>query len=135
MKLRQSDIAQEAYDRIESLKTDALRDIREEYKTRANRFPAMVVQSGLAQAMGFLRAKADPKGSSLGRAYARYLEDLVKVAHRGWPALKGDSEAFYRDVTSADLARYRRLTQLVLDASVWMKSLAHTGLRTDSEKA
>ncbi len=126
MELRQSNVAGLALDRIEAAKHAPF---VAEYKTRANSFPAILVQSGLAQAIGFLRAKAGRRENDLERAYAMYLQDLQDVTRAGWAQLAQDPEAFYRDIVSADLGRYRRLTRAVLDASVWLKSLAQANLK------
>ncbi|HRI93943.1 MAG TPA: type III-B CRISPR module-associated protein Cmr5, partial [Accumulibacter sp.] len=66
--------AEAALARIRSVETNASATERKEYKTRADNFPVMVMQAGLAQAVGFMRAKAGGKD-----AYGRYLDDLATV--------------------------------------------------------
>jgi CRISPR-associated protein Cmr5 len=129
MKLRQSDVAARALVCIEGV---ANLSCRAEYRTRANSFPTMVAQSGLAQAFGFLLAKsAGPR--ELGEAYRIYTHDLVAVVRAGWPDLAArDPDAFYGLVVQADLSRYRRLTRATLDAALWLKRLAQAKLPSES---
>jgi CRISPR-associated protein Cmr5 len=127
MKLRQSEMAARALVCIEAA---AGLPRRAEYRTRANSFPTMVAQSGLAQAFGFLLAKSSP--DDLG-AYDVYTRDLVAVVGAGCPDLAAqDPDAFYDLVVRADLGQYRRLTRATLDAALWLKRLAQAKLPSES---
>ena len=119
MQLRQSAVAQKALECLDRAKSE---EYFEEYGTRANSFPSMVIQVGLAQSLGFLLAKSG-SNSSLERAYQRYYLDLVLLARVAVPELPQDSDSFYRWVLKAELAGYRRLTQAVLDGGVWLKRI------------
>ncbi len=90
----------------------------DEYKPRAMSFPTMVLQAGLAQAVGFLAAKSGTDAK--GKAYQRYLDDLAKVAGQG------TGKALLEQVLAADLAGYRLLTRDVLDAAGWLKRFCQT---------
>lgn len=120
MKLRQSEIAQKALECITA--AAKTQDEFSEYGTRANSFPSMILQSGLAQALGFLRAKSG-NGNTLERAYARYYLDLVSLVLIALPTMPTDGEAFYNEVLRAELGEYRRISQLTLDSAVWLKRL------------
>jgi CRISPR-associated protein Cmr5 len=84
--------------------------IFEDYKTRADSFPTFVMQAGLAQAVGFLKAKGD--------VYTRYLNDLSHVLG------KSDAKDFYKEVIAAELSEYRLLTRQALAAAGWLKRMA-----------
>jgi CRISPR-associated protein Cmr5 len=127
MKLRQSEMAARALVCIENA---ANLSYRNEYRTRANSFPTMVAQSGLAQAFGFLLAKKRSP-DDLG-AYDVYTRDLIAVVGAGWPDLAAqDPDAFYDLVVRADLGQYRRLTRATLDAALWLKRLAQAKLPSE----
>lgn len=126
MQLRQSKVAGEALARINAVAKSA--DIVHEYKSRASNFPAMVLQSGLAQAVGFLQAKSGGAGL-LGQAYRRYLEDLAGVMHAGDGALPDRAQALCDQIMGAGLADYRRMSYLAIDAASWLKRMAQAHLR------
>lgn len=121
MRLRQSEMAEKA---LECIQTVALqRDMFDEYGSRANSFPIMILQSGIAQALGFLRAKSANRHSTLEKAYAQYYDDLVAIIRIAMPALPADGESFYSKVLEAELGEYRRISQFALDSAVWLKRL------------
>lgn len=132
MKLRQSEIAEKALVCISE--AEKLNDLFNEYGTRANGFPVMILQSGLAQALGFLRAKSSGD-NTLGKAYARYYRDLVSLVCIALPAMPADGEAFYKEVLKADLGEYRRISQFTLDSAVWLKRLYQGSAHAQEEGA
>lgn len=91
--------------------------LRKEYKTRALGFPALVMQSGLAQAVGFLRAKGNNG----------YLDDLAAVM------TKKDAAGLHATIIHAPMLDYRFLTREALDAAGWIKRFSQTLLHDDKE--
>ncbi|MDP2834552.1 MAG: type III-B CRISPR module-associated protein Cmr5 [Pseudomonadota bacterium] len=86
---------------------------RRDYKARADGFPVMVMQAGLAQAVGFHFAKRQGK-----HAHGLYLEDFAQ-------ALIGENgEALLKRAIDAPLAEYRRLTREALALAEWFKRFA-----------
>ncbi|MEW6260769.1 MAG: type III-B CRISPR module-associated protein Cmr5 [Thermodesulfobacteriota bacterium] len=85
----------------------------EGYKARADSFPTFVMQAGLAQAVGFLKAKGSKEP-----VYALYLKDLAKVLG------KRDATHLYQEVIAAELNEYRLLTRQALAAAGWLKRMA-----------
>ncbi|MCM8611294.1 type III-B CRISPR module-associated protein Cmr5 [Accumulibacter sp.] len=83
---------------------------RKEYKARADNFPVLVLQAGLAQAVGFMRAKA-----AKSPAYERYLGDLAEIL-----GMAG-GEALQQRAIDAGLPDYRQLTRDTLAAAGWLK--------------
>lgn len=103
---RSGRLAKAALQRVPTGKDAIFKD----YKTRADGFPVMVMQAGLAQAVGFYHAKTSDK-----HAYGRYLEDFAQ-------ALAGcDGATLLSRVIQAPLPEYRRLTREALDLALWFK--------------
>jgi len=96
---------------------------RKEYKARADNFPVLVLQAGLAQAVGFMRAKA-----AKSAAYETYLDDLARIL--GLPR----GEALQQRAISAGLPDYRQLTRDTLAAAGWLKRFGQAYL-SDKEGA
>ncbi len=99
--------AEKALSKIQAIEK---KDFAKEYKSRSDGFPVMVMQAGLAQAVGFMLAK----GSS-SNAYSQYLDDLASVMG----ALNG--KAFHHKIIHAPIADYRQLTRETLNAAGWFK--------------
>lgn len=101
--------AEAALAAIQAIRKEAEKE-RKEYKARADNFPVLVLQAGLAQAVGFMRAKA-----AKSTAYQRYLSDLAAML-----GLAG-GEALQQRAIDADLRDYRQLTREILAAAAWLK--------------
>ncbi len=88
---------------------------KKEYKSRADSFPAMVLQSGLSQSLGFLLGK--------GGVYKAYADDVAKViGHR-------NADDLHAAVIASPLPLYRRLTHEVLQAGVLLKRYGQIHLK------
>lgn len=103
---------------VEAIKHDE--NLRDEWKSRADSFPVMVLQAGLAQAVGFLRAKS---AGDNDRGYRRYLADLVAVLRAGGATQAENGEQFQNSIVTLNLADYRHLTRETLAAASWLKRL------------
>lgn len=91
------------------------------YRALALSFPIMVLQSGLAQATGFLQAK-----SSDNNEYQRYLSDLAGILG------KNSGKSLHKAVIESRLPDYQQLTRQALDASGWLKRYAQALLQEDA---
>lgn len=111
---------------IETVKNDA--GLRDEYKSRADNLPVMVMQAGLAQALGFLLAKS--KGD-IASPYGRYLTDLAKVLQAGGAGSFANGEALQHHVIKAQLSEYQRLTRETLAAAGWLKRFCQAYIKKD----
>lgn len=120
----------------ESLKSKSDADaLRKDYLTRAKGFPAMVMQSGLVQSIGFLVAKSWPGDDKPGDqrdpskkhdAYAHYAQSLARVL------AYEQIEALHRHAIGLDSAPdYRQLTRDVLLAATHLRRYAQIELRTE----
>lgn len=98
--------------------------LQKEYKTRAHSFPAMVMQSGLTQALGFLRAKSQ---GNLGPAYRAYAQGIAEVLG------KPDADALHQESIGAELPQYRRLTREVLEVAIMIRRFAQIELQDDDQ--
>ncbi|MHB1592308.1 MAG: type III-B CRISPR module-associated protein Cmr5 [Sulfuricella sp.] len=121
--------AEAALARIDVVKND--KDLRGEYKSRADNLPVMVMQAGLAQALGFLLAKS--KGD-VTTPYGRYLADLAIVLQAGGAGSFASGEALQHHVIKAPLSEYRRLTRETLAAAGWLKRFCQAYIKKDDKK-
>jgi len=120
MQFRQSNVAGKAWECIEDAHE---KDFFNEYRSRAMSFPAMLLQSGLAQSFGLLYAKKGKK-DNLEKAYALYythIFEIVKISGIGFENKSEDE--FYKEILTAEFSEYRYLTRLVLDVVIWLKRL------------
>ena len=86
-----------------------------DYKSRSDGFPAMVLQSGLTQAFGFLIGK--------GSVYRRYADDLAKVIGAE------NAQKLHDRAISSSLPEYRKLMHEVLQAAVLVKRYGQIHLK------
>ncbi len=121
-------------------KAETAKTLKKDYLTRANSFPALVMQSGLVQSTGFLIAKSqtsndahsDEQESSAKKheAYSAYALSLAKV-------LGCDSIGTLHDeaIGQSGTADYRQLTRDVLQAATHLRCYAQIELRADKASA
>ncbi len=107
MRTRSQEWAQKAYEKVEA----ASRRGGGEYKDMALRFPVLVRQAGLAQALAFVQSRGKEEHKRLG-------DDLAQVL--GYQGL----EAMAKAAREAELLAYLRLTREVLQAAEWFKRFA-----------
>jgi CRISPR-associated protein Cmr5 len=99
--------AEKALNKINDIKN---KSDSKEYKSRCDNFPVMVMQSGIAQAVGFMLAKGTG-----GNAYSQYLNDLASVMG------EKNGKDFHAKIIAAQIPDYRRLTRETLNAAGWFK--------------
>lgn len=108
MRTRQQEWARDAYQRVAQRAQELGAD---RYKDMALRFPVLVRQAGLAQALAFVFSR----GEEAHRALA---EDLAQtLGYRGLQHLLEEAQ-------KAELLRYLRLTREVLLVAEWYKCFA-----------
>ena len=123
---RQQERAQRAYKCISPRTKDANgQEIQsdkdnEEYSQLAKKFPALVHNCGLAQALAFVQAKE--KDVNIGKAYLSHLSDVM--------GLKKD-EDLGSISRSAELREYQRLTRETIEAATWLKRYSEALLEKD----
>ena len=120
LQTRTQKLSGRAFEKVRQVAQSGDDKVRKAYRTRALGFPAMLLQSGLAQAVGFLRAKAGEPD------YDAYLRDLAQVL--GVP----DGAALQQQAIKAELADYRRLTQETLEAATLIKRFCQSELADPS---
>lgn len=103
--IRTQKYAQLAYPLVDDVKGQA---IEAKYRTLALTFPAMVMQSGLAQAIGFLMAKGNE-------------EHQLMLTHIATLLNYPNDEAMHSAILSSDLTKYQLLTRNALEATSWLK--------------
>jgi len=108
MRTRSQEWAQKAYEKV---KAAAASKGAEEYENMALKFPVLVRQAGLAQALAFLQSRGK-------EAHHAYGNDLAQVLGRA------GLEALAEEARKAELMAYLRLTREVLQAAEWFKRFA-----------
>lgn len=96
---------------------------KKRYGALCHKLPNLVLRSGLAQAVGFLSAKAggnadSPEGTLLAH-FANHVGGQT------------NTNQFLQNVNAAPLPDYMRLTRATLDAALWYKRYAQSLLGVD----
>lgn len=106
IQIRTQKYAKIAYPLVAALKDN---EIKAKYRTLVLNFPTMVLQSGLAQAIGFLVAKNKPEHNIL-------LEHLAQLL-----GYQNQVKQLHEDVRESDITQYQLLTRKTIEASSWLK--------------
>lgn len=105
MRIRTHRYAEAAFPKVESIKKENDRNLEAKYRTLALSFPAMIMQAGLMQSIGFLKAKDEAEHRTL----LGHIQDILGVRDLHAQALR------------SDVQEYQLLTRKALDASSWLK--------------
>ena len=103
--IRSQKYAQRAFGLIQKVKDDN-KQVKE-YRTLVLNFPTMILQSGLAQAIGFLQAKGKE-------------EHLLLLAHIA-ELLGENKDSLHKKILAADLSHYQLLTRKAIEAASSLK--------------
>lgn len=103
--IRSQKYAQRAFGLIQKVK-DSNKQVKE-YRTLVLNFPTMILQSGLAQAIGFLQAKGKE-------------EHLLLLAHIA-ELLEENKDSLHKKILEADLSHYQLLSRQALEAASSLK--------------
>ena len=103
--IRSQKYAQRAFGLIQKVKDDN-KQVKE-YRTLVLNFPTMILQSGLAQAIGFLQAKGEE-------------EHLLLLAHIA-ELLGENKDSLHKKILEADLSHYQLLSRQALEAASSLK--------------
>lgn len=103
--IRSQKYAQRAFGLIQKVK-DSNKQVKE-YRTLVLNFPTMILQSGLAQAIGFLQAKGKE-------------EHLLLLAHIA-ELLGENKDGLHKKILEADLSHYQLLSRQALEAASSLK--------------
>jgi CRISPR-associated protein, cmr5 family len=103
--IRSQKYAQRAFGLIQKVK-DSNKQVKE-YRTLVLNFPTMILQSGLAQAIGFLQAKGKE-------------EHLLLLAHIA-ELLGENKDSLHKKILEADLSHYHLLSRQALEAASSLK--------------
>ncbi len=106
MQIRTQKYAEIAYPLVEKIKDT---DIEAKYRTLALTFPTMIMQSGLAQAIGFLMAKGESHHNEMLKHITKLLDHQVTP------------EQLYKNILKSEITEYQLLTRKAIEASSWLK--------------
>ena len=116
--IRSQKYAQRALGLIQKVKDDN-KQVKE-YRTLALNFPTMILQSGLAQAIGFLQAKGKE-------------EHLLLLAHIA-ELLGENKDSLHKKILEADLSHYQLLTRQAIEAASSFKRYTQALLPKPKDK-
>ena len=116
--IRSQKYAQRALGLIQKVKDDN-KQVKE-YRTLALNFPTMILQSGLAQAIGFLQAKGKE-------------EHLLLLAHIA-ELLGENKDSLHKKILEADLSHYQLLTRQAIEAASGLKRYTQALLPKPKDK-
>lgn len=116
--IRSQKYAQRALGLIQKVKDDN-KQVKE-YRTLALNFPTMILQSGLAQAIGFLQAKGKE-------------EHLLLLAHIA-ELLGENKDSLHKKILEADLSHYQLLTRQAIEAASSLKRYTQALLPKPKDK-
>ena len=105
--IRSQKYAQRAFGLIQKIKEK--NEKVKEYRTLALNFPTMILQSGLAQAIGFLQAKGKDEHLLLLTHIAELLEE------------NENENSLHKKILAADLSHYQLLTRQAIEAASSLK--------------
>lgn len=98
MQIRTHKYAEAAFPLVKKMQNDTF---EAKYRTLALNFPTMIMQSGLAQAIGFLMAK----GKDEHKVILQHIEKILERPN------------FHADILASDIQQYQILTRQALDAT------------------
>jgi len=116
MRTRDQRRAEAAFKRVQARDGS---DQEADYKRFAKRFPALILNAGLAQAVAFAESK--PKNQAL-------LDDIASAIDEGSPR-----SSYALDVRTCGIERYQWLTRETLAVAGWLKRYAEALLRDPEE--
>jgi len=116
--IRSQKYAQRAFGLIQKVK-DSNKQVKE-YRTLVLNFPTMILQSGLAQAIGFLQAKGKE-------------EHLLLLAHIA-ELLEENKDGLHKKILEADLSHYQLLSRQALEAASSLKRYTQALLPKPKDK-
>lgn len=116
--IRSQKYAQRAFGLIQKVKEK--NEKVKEYRTLALNFPTMILQSGLAQAIGFLQAKGKE-------------EHLLLLAHIA-ELLGENKDSLHKKILAADLSHYQLLTRQTIEAASSLKRYTQALLPKPKDK-
>lgn len=121
MQTRSQLYAQSAFTRVDLIRAAKAGqpELAQKYGAIALNFPVLILQSGLAQACGFVLAKQRQE-------HLRYLDDLAAVLG------EKNGGALHARVIASSLPDYMHLTRCTLDAAGWFKRYAQGVLGVES---
>lgn len=116
MQIRTHKYAEDAFPLVKAMQKD---NFEAKYRTLALNFPTMVMQSGLAQAIGFLMAKAKDKPEH--KIILQHIQTIL------------DRPNLHADILASDIGQYQLLTRQTLDATAWLKRYTQALLKKEGE--
>ncbi|PSM32303.1 type III-B CRISPR module-associated protein Cmr5 [Haliangium sp. UPWRP_2] len=103
-----------------------------EYRSLCMKMPTLIKQSGLVQALAFMRSRSD-SSSSMSRTFCANLAQVYAGKAKGSTSEAGAKDddiglVLLRKAQAADLASYLVMTRDLIEISVWFRRFAQSEL-------
>lgn len=121
MSSRQRKWAHEAYQQVVNYRGH---ELEKKIRTLCMKAPSLIHQSGLAQAVVFLRARE-------GKVGQNFVDMLASVLRQTRGDMKDGAQLQTRALSIADLNEYMALTQDVSDVAAWLRRFAQIELKQE----
>lgn len=135
MQIRTQKYAQIAYPLVEAIQGH---EIEAKYRTLALNFPTMILQSGLAQAIGFLMAKDKQEHKVLLSHIVVLVNknespDMNQMCLKQTDDIKKMTKNFHDKVVDSNITDYQLYTRKAIEASSWLKRYTQALLKKEGE--
>lgn len=122
MQTRAQRDAIKALEQVKAVSHSDDKELKTRYAVLAYRFPIMVRQNGLQQALGFIQGKS---GLDIKSAESWFLNHVAGV-------LQIPADNIIETVMGASLKQYCYYTRRCLEASIWYRRFAESVLKIDA---
>lgn len=135
MQIRTQKYAEIAYPLVEAIQGN---EIEAKYRTLALNFPTMILQSGLAQAIGFLMAKGKQEHKILLSHIVVLVNknespDMKQACLQQTDGIKKMTKDFHDKVVDSNITDYQLYTRKTIEASSWLKRYTQALLKKEGE--
>ena len=137
MEIRTHKYAEVAFPLVKGMIADKEEDnytttkkLEAKYRTLALNFPTMIMQSGLAQSIGFLMAKAQDNPADESE-HRKLLNHVEKILEKDVKNISSELN-LYHIILKSDIYTYMLLTRKALDASSWLKRYSQALLKKEN---
>ncbi len=120
---RQQKWAKEAYAKVTAYRGKA---DEKKYRTLCMKMPVLILQSGLVQAIAFVRSREKKKNVGIGEAFCNDLAAVYGITDAD------GGKALMEQVQGADdLSVYLAMTRDLIDVSTWFQRFAQSELESE----
>ncbi len=110
-----------ALKQINGIKESGEKKLIQRYGILVHRFPIMVRQNGLQQALGFIAGKAAGKADSAEGQFLSHIAEILGL----------EAATLIETILAAELEQYQHHTCRCLEAAIWYRHFTESVLKVD----